>query len=119
MPCCHSSAFIVASIHFEMVGSKKAKLTLATTRAPEQQAMCGSMSNRQMGVPEGLTYPSSCCLAFIGLMMSNKRTPSIRQTKAKMTNGTDLPQNSYKIPPKGGATKQPKLMKAKAKQIFG
>ena len=55
MPCCHSSAFMVASIHLEMVGSKKAKLTLATTKAPEQQAICGSISSRQIGVPEGRT----------------------------------------------------------------
>ena len=40
--------------------------------------------------------------------------PSNRQTKASIMNGTGFPQNSYKNPPNGGATKQPKLIKAKA-----
>ena len=72
IPCCHSSAFMVASIHFEMVGSKKARLTLATTSAPAQQAMCGSMRSLQIGVPSGLTFPSSCSLAFIRKMFCLK-----------------------------------------------
>ena len=42
---------MVASIHLLIVGSKNAKLTLATTNAPEQQAICGSINNLQIGVP--------------------------------------------------------------------
>jgi hypothetical protein len=47
-------------------------------------------------------------------MIRRRRTPSIRQTNAKTIKGTDLPQNSYKNPPNGGATKHPKLIKANA-----
>ncbi len=38
-----------------------------------------------------ITHPSSTCFAFIGLMMSRRRKPSIRQTKARMTKGRALP----------------------------
>jgi hypothetical protein len=55
-PCCHSSAAIVSFIHLLMVGSRKARLALATTRAPAQHAMCGSMSSFQMGVAAGRSY---------------------------------------------------------------
>ena len=54
--CCHSSASIVSFIHFEMVGSRKARETLATTRAPAQQATWGSTRRRQIGVASGRTY---------------------------------------------------------------
>ncbi len=116
LTCCHSSACIVSFIHLEMVGSRKARETLATTRAPAQHATWGSTSRRQMGVASGRTYltnekdlcsstkyldvdaafthPSSTCLAFMGRMMSRRRKPSIRQTKARMIKGNALPARS-------------------------
>ena len=38
----------------------------------------------------------------------------MRQTNASITKGTGFPQNSYKNPPKGGATRHPKDIKARA-----
>ena len=113
-PCCHSSAFMVSFIHLLMVGSRNARQMLATISAPAQQAMCGSMSSFHMGVAAGLSFPSSASLCFIGLMISSRRNPSRRHTKARIMKGTGLPQNSYRKPPKGGATKHPKDMNARA-----
>lgn len=43
---------MTSDIHVVMVGSRKARDTLAMIRAPEQQAMNGSMNRRHIGVPE-------------------------------------------------------------------
>jgi len=64
-PCCHSSAAMVSFIHLLMVGSRKARLTLATTRAPAQHAMCGSMSSFQMGVAAGRSYGQATIRYFL------------------------------------------------------
>ncbi len=47
--------------------------------------------NKQDLYANSVTHPSSTCFAFIGLMMSRRRKPSIRQTKARMTKGRALP----------------------------
>ena len=50
----------------------------------------------------------------MGLIIKRSRNPSIKQTNASIMNGTGFPQNSYKNPPKGGATRQPKEINARA-----
>ena len=72
------------------------------------------MDDLKIILPLGLTYPSSCSFAFIGRITKMSKIPSNKQTNAKIMKGMALPQNSYKNPPKGGATRHPKLIKAKA-----
>jgi hypothetical protein len=71
-PCCHSSAAIVSFIHLLMVGSRKARLTLATTRAPAQHAMCGSMSSFQMGVAAGRSYGQAATILYFFTIFRNE-----------------------------------------------
>ena len=57
----------------------------------------------------------SILAAFLsGLVTRSIKNPSKRQTMARMMKGISLPPSWYKMPPKGGATKQPNEMQASA-----